>query len=382
MKNNKVTSFTFLNYAQLTTVDFSNNAFSGDFSTLVSVPRKLFSLDLSDNALTGIVPNTLFSTIVQLRLAGNPGLNHGSSALLPARVAFTWDISQTFDYLGMECPTYHIQDVLQSDFTIDPSYHDNKLCRCVPNFYRKSPSSMSCSKCLPNAICPGKEDPLSVENNAGILAKPGYFPLPDPENPVVFIPCRFGVILVNDPLNPCNPNANDLALVSQSERNTSVAATRFQCSVGYTDRLCSRCEPGWFRKEGRCLICNGRPEYPLFLIAIVCIFLAACTFFAYRQPVDMSTTSINPDGWTFEPKQRVYDFVPLILHFFQVSTIILVKLQSLDVVQTMNSLLVTASFSTPQSGIGFECGLPVFQGFVTQYLAVVIFPPILAVVLA
>jgi hypothetical protein len=241
---------------------------------------------------------------------------------------------------------------------------------------------MSCSKCLPNAICPGKEDPLSVENNAGILAKPGYFPLPDPENPVVFIPCRFGVILVNDPLNPCNPNANDLALVSQSERNTSVAATRFQCSVGYTDRLCSRCEPGWFRKEGRCLICNGRPEYPLFLIAIVCIFLAACTFFAYRQPVDMSTTSINPDGWTFEPKQRVYDFVPLILHFFQVSTIILVKLQSLDVVQTMNSLLVTASFSTPQSGIGFECGLPVFQGFVTQYLAVVIFPPILAVVLA
>jgi len=130
------------------------------------------------------------------------------------------------------------------------------------------------------------------------------------------------------------------------------------------------------------LICNGRPEYPLFLIAIVIIFLAACVFFVLRQPVDMSTTSINPDGWTFEPKQRVYDFVPLILHFFQVSTIILTKLQSLDVVQTMNSLFVTASFSTPQSGIGFECGLPVFQDFVTQYLAVVIFPPILGVVLA
>jgi Leucine-rich repeat (LRR) protein len=379
--NNGLTSVQFSSVPQIVTTDFANNNITGTLA-FGFVPKTLLSLDLSYNNFSGSISGAVLQHTTTLRLVGNPLLNYGLSSLLPLGVSFNFSLFQVYDSLGMECPTYKINGLEKSVLTLDPSYHNNLLCRCLPNYYRPAGITSNCVRCLPNAICPGREDPLIKQNNANILAQAGYFPLPNPDAPVVFVPCRFGVVFAEDPRNPCNPNVDHLVEAAALNQNISVAAVKFQCSTGYEERLCSKCMSGWFRKEGRCLICNGRPEYPMFLIVIVMIFLAACAFFVQRQPVDMSTTSINPDGWTFEPKQRVYDFVPLILHFFQVSTIILTKLQSLDVMQTMNSLFVTASFSTPQSGIGFECGLPVFQGFVTQYLAVVIFPPILACVLA
>lgn len=263
--------------AGLEEVNFSNNMFHANLSApfvtvLVSSFAALRSIKGSGNTLVGSmlldasqndVPNletVEFSNIptlvgdVPITLRSLPslktvdfrgtGLRHPT--LLKEDIMALYSIDYSSPRFVPEtkewCPSFFGLQVPFS-FLIDPSFHNSTLCECTTG-YRRTAATSKCHACPQVVTCPG------FANQSVMIAPPGWYLTP-PEDPVYAIRCLQSSL---DSVT-CNP----------------LGGADYKCAPRFTGRLCSRCEPGAFVRNGQCVICDplGKLLVSAFILALV-----------------------------------------------------------------------------------------------------------------
>lgn len=198
-------------WGALSELDLSSNVFGGRVPPRLFLLPRLVILDLSDNSLGGVLPMELQGSVQLLRLAGNPGLVSPDNTL-PRFVVPLQAVSTAVDANGMiqkfSCPQLAAVDNPNAIVELDPSYYGSTICRCDPGTFG---SDGVCHDCPAGMACPGGEK---------FVIPPGFYPLPNPEQPQHAQACRNIVI----EQTPCNPRG----------------LVHFECAKGYRGRLCSQ----------------------------------------------------------------------------------------------------------------------------------------------
>lgn len=232
---------TFLGFPSIIKLLLGNNKITGVIHPALSLLTSMQTLELSNNNLQGTVPS-LGTRLTLVDFRGNSGLFTSTGDLPPfvtyVGTPYVKDNGGTFS-----CPTLGGSNSLT--IYLDAAYYNNTLCHCEPYFYG---SNGICTDCLEHATCPGGASPSPMIINAG------YFPSPSSENPLEIIECQN----LDPTSTSCNP------------KNSSV----FECSPGYTDRLCSRCNTGFYRSGNDCITCSGSLQWlPLTALIVVAIVI-------------------------------------------------------------------------------------------------------------
>ncbi|EGG22819.1 leucine-rich repeat-containing protein [Cavenderia fasciculata] len=200
-------------------VNFAKNNISGPLSDYLSWMLSLSLLDLSNNHFNGEIPDVL-NYLDDIRLNNN----NLSSPIgqLPSFMKPSGDFI-ILENDNFECPTI-VGKNSEISIEMDASYYNYSHCLCLPGYIGYNGS---CSVCPENGIC----------NGTHIKIPSGFFPYPSENTvqPSALIRC----VVSNFGTTSCNPSNSD----------------NFTCSVGYHDRLCARCEEGYYMRGSECLKC-------------------------------------------------------------------------------------------------------------------------------
>eukprot|EP00736_Rhodelphis_marinus_P006374 Rmarinus@m.27923 len=188
-------------WESLTDLSYKNNSVDGELLTIVGAIATLKSLDISDNDMTGAIPDSL-GDLTRLITMENPRMASSDQDLpVFAKVS---DVSENGDqeisFTSYNCPYLDGVDHTMT-LEMDPSYYDYSLCRCVTGYYGFPPN---CTECPPQADCPGAD---GLGQPAYVRLIEGYYPTP----PQMFVvPCS---------LVDCdNPDDIDLVAIYAASR--------------------------------------------------------------------------------------------------------------------------------------------------------------------
>jgi hypothetical protein len=234
----------------------SNNMFSGPLPAGEPFSGgQLFYFDVSHNQLSGVVPDlaaTLGPQLSYVDLSSNAfavPCNQTGFAMGVCLPQFIQLSTGSSDQLGggVTCPRLVATD---SDITVrvDPSYLQYKQCGCEPGYMQVNAQPLRCVLCAPTCQClNGKVS--------------GCYPTPfnGVWNDTLRCP------IVNLASTACNPPA--LA--------ANLSAALFVCGEGYSDRLCTRCDIGYYPSGRQCEACSPQLRWLLPMIYILLLTLLA-----------------------------------------------------------------------------------------------------------
>ncbi|EGC34208.1 hypothetical protein DICPUDRAFT_80038 [Dictyostelium purpureum] len=231
-------------------INLAQNYLSGELNEYISWMPNLDTLDLSYNNFSGAIPKSL-NYLSTLYLEGNPYLASGDGTL-PDFMKPSDQMIHSANGESFSCPQV-IGNGNSMRVTLDPSYYNHTFCKCDIN-YRGS--NGTCFLCPEDSFCPG--------GGNQILIPTGYFPFPSIEDPEYLLKCGVS----NFGFTPCNPDNG----------------YNFTCAEGYEDRLCSKCQSGYYRKGVECANCpTGSVQYVIFVI-VVLIFIGLFLYFVLTDP--------------------------------------------------------------------------------------------------
>jgi hypothetical protein len=243
----------------------TDNAFSGPLPVPFDV-QHVFYLDLAANDFSGVVPDYSSDGAFLLNAPGNPQLRQPCAVVLPAQasaclpplgfLALQPSTPETVASRSMVCPALvarHAEQVA----TVDVSYLGYAQCYCLAGFFQPNSTDRQCIPCDDSCQC--------VYGRTS-----GCYPTPfaGPWQRAISCPP------IGTGLTACNPNGT----------LGDPAAPLFVCEEGYGDRLCSRCDDGFYQDGFACVRCAPYLVWllPLLYCAFVCLLSAY--FLLVRRP--------------------------------------------------------------------------------------------------
>eukprot|EP00002_Diphylleia_rotans_P035130 TRINITY_DN7638_c0_g2_i4.p1 TRINITY_DN7638_c0_g2~~TRINITY_DN7638_c0_g2_i4.p1 ORF type:complete len:535 (+),score=20.82 TRINITY_DN7638_c0_g2_i4:755-2359(+) len=287
------------NLPNLFLVEMSNNFFSGDAGELISpvssssfanynyrylfldnnfLTGKLYwrffsymfsvtELSLRFNMMTGFEELTRKLTWKRLDLTGNPilghipdsyvnfnrmdyiglrqtRLSHQNNSLLPTFSTKAAPYNLKDRYLLYVCPTIRrLSSPYHSEIDIDPSYYENKLCQCLPNYFGSAGRCLQC--------------PSGCDCSDGVILRRCH-PSPDVMNVSYIIQCpQPSACIFRSPTDE----------IEWRDQITLLKG----CQKGYQNRACSQCEIGYGRQGLSCSKCEESMQLTSLILGLVCM---------------------------------------------------------------------------------------------------------------
>ncbi|KYQ88353.1 leucine-rich repeat-containing protein (LRR) [Tieghemostelium lacteum] len=227
--------------------DIARNNLTGSVPEYLSWIPNLNELDLSYNHLTGPIPDLNYLSVLYLESNNLTGNEYNLPDYMEIGQQMINQPGENF-----ACPSI-VGKHINMRINLDPGYYNYSYCSCNLG-YRGF--NGSCQKCPDEAVCPG--------GGNLILVPSGYFPMPSFEDPQVLLKC--GTSNFGD--TSCNPSNS----------------YNFTCREGYVDRLCSRCDEGYFSRGLECKKCPNGPSSIAIFVVVVIIFILLFLFFIFTDP--------------------------------------------------------------------------------------------------
>eukprot|EP01028_Stygiella_incarcerata_P003519 TRINITY_DN1711_c0_g1_i2.p2 TRINITY_DN1711_c0_g1~~TRINITY_DN1711_c0_g1_i2.p2 ORF type:complete len:587 (-),score=111.79 TRINITY_DN1711_c0_g1_i2:146-1906(-) len=220
-------------------------------------------LDLAKNGLEGdIVALRDLYSLSSVSLKGNP-LLRSSEKVAGSDLFEPSDVLHHSPDEPYQC--YNVRGKEEA-FTldVDDSCFEYELCFCDSSYYGTPPN---CKPCPLTAVCPGligtTNDPYVIRQTSGMMfATTGYWASPP------YTPKEQSVGKYPSHFLPCAGNGDDITCrphLSEYEKT---------CEDGYSDRLCSKCESGYFSSSLGCTKCPTGAIKWVILSLVVCALLA------------------------------------------------------------------------------------------------------------
>ena len=252
----------------LVALRLSNNKLVG------KIPRPEFQqsylqvLDLSWNDLEGSIPESceLFRSIKLIDLRGNKKLQSKSRENpMPRFTTINYDVATEGNKANFQCPQIQIHQTNGgSDYGllyVNSTYYYHVLCRCNREHFGFYGNCRPCN--FNHSKCPGKT------NNSVIYMEKNTYPVPSPDNMTDLILCDS---VYKDSFR-CNPT-NNCTCYLNDDRVTVSCTKSCLCTSHAYGRLCSQCEPHYYREDQKCHSCKKTKFQGIAVgLAIVGIFL-------------------------------------------------------------------------------------------------------------
>ena len=221
-----------------------------------SIPRPeheqsyLQVLDLSSNNLSGSIPEgfALFQSIKLINLQENKNLNCSNRVNpMPKFTTINYNVATEGSKANFQCPQIQINQTRGgSDYgllNVDSTYYRHMLCRCNREYFGFYGNCRPCN--FNHSRCPGGT------NNSVIYMKKNTYPVPSPENMTDLVLCDS---VYKDSFR-CNPTNNCTCHLNDDGMTVSCIKSCLCTSHAY-GRLCSQCEPQFYREGQKCHPCS------------------------------------------------------------------------------------------------------------------------------
>ena len=272
---------------RMCTLDVRANNFYGPIPALLLDTSILTYLDVSSNNLSGGLPAGIQNLISlqHLDISGNPSMRQGTIA---SSNLFHPDFSRMTRpprAVNFTCPEGRLT-FNNGQIRLDPTFYDYKYCVCDDDYYG---SNGLCKKCMKSGTC-NKHD-FYTQNDVPpniMEISSGYWPSPDPNNATHLVKCPVP--------SACNPSDSCTCSLVTSPKDThqtplrppvSFLTTKCNhsciCHPGSTDRFCSRCQDGFYKRGGLCFRCKkgDLTFYYIFIPIFAVSFLALLWSYFY-----------------------------------------------------------------------------------------------------
>jgi hypothetical protein len=383
-------------------MNLKHNRIGGRIPEVLDDIMFLTYIDFSENQLEGPIPDTfvLLQSLWVFDIRKNPSMRAPTAGVNESSGVIQ-DLMRTDPNSGMKGDSYTcpFAKFLSNNGSIllDPSYYYSKFCVCDHGFFGHLGR---CKKCVSGGDCPNKSS-MDMNPKIYLNIKKGYWPCPSADNATHLIRCP-GRMTVDKDL-ACNPSGHCRCWLNTTDlRTRTVCNKSCICHSGNTDRLCSKCEKGYFKNGYICKECSGSSSLsPYIAIPIViCCLLFLWGVFRFCQErikVKFSVVAIEfiilivlramqvISGWIFE--------VSIVLLLFYMAgimkntrglvTILVFHFQVLDaVISSTETSLPDFLFSIQHymSSIfnlnfpGISCSLHVLFTPLGKYLVIILFP--------
>ncbi|KNC54055.1 Hcr2-0A [Thecamonas trahens ATCC 50062] len=292
-------------YARLKTLALAQIGLSGSLMpTIFEVFPGISHLDLQGNNLGGPLPQstTFFSFTLPFSLEFLDLSNNALSGSLPA--VYGPALETNLQFLGLldgnfVCPGLTAPHS-RAQIHVDATYYHRTLCRCSPRFWGKVQADGSgchslatyCDdekECIVHA--PSANETVSVASTAVVVSK-GYWPSPSADAAVLLIRCT-SLPVPADQI-ACNPAGRLECTPNIVRGENGETLSKFSCKPvdevcrwGHSERLCGKCETGFFRTAVGCRQCTGLISSPwtlVFGLIFFFIFMGLAILIRTRDP--------------------------------------------------------------------------------------------------
>jgi hypothetical protein len=263
----------------------ANNSFYGIIPSPIVKMYYLIIADFSNNNFSGPIPEGFFllDAIQEFDLRNN---SHLTSSSIPEHLQ--WYVKPDYTTKVREistdaftCPLIRFNNKEDGSLLVNSSYYNGIYCECDPGYYGHNGL---CQKCPVKGYCSG-------DNTTSVLKIPtNYYPSPSPNNMTALVQCNN----FYQSSFRCNPNGNCICWLSDNG-NTTECDSSCICAQNTTDRLCSKCEPNFYKYGDTCLPCfNDNSTITVFGLLITILVSCITIWLLSRiQPKCISLTALK-----------------------------------------------------------------------------------------
>ena len=251
----------------LVALRLSNNKLIGTIPRPGYEQTYVQAIDLSSNNLSGSIPEEfeLVRSLKLMNLQGNGNLKSKNRTNPMPKFTINYGVATEGNRTNFRCPQIRINHANDgSDYGllyVDSSYYHHALCRCNREYFGFYGNCRRCN--FNHSRCPGGE------NNSAIYMEKNTYPVPSPDNMTDLIFCDS---VYKDSFR-CNPTNNCTCHLNDDGVTVSCNKSCLCTSYAY-GRLCSQCEPQYYRDGHKCHPCNKTKFQGIVVgLAIVSIFL-------------------------------------------------------------------------------------------------------------
>ena len=252
----------------LVALRLSNNKLRGRIPRPEYEQSYLQVIDLNTNDLQGPIPEgfELFRSLKLMNFQGNRKLrSKNKTNPIPRFATINYNVATGGNKANFRCPQIQInQNKGGSDYDgllyVDSSYYYYVLCRCSREYFGFYGNCRPCN--FNHSRCPGET------NNSVIYMEKNTYPVPSPDNMTDLILCDsvYKDSFRCNPTNNCTCHLNDDG-ITVSCNNSCL------CTSHAYGRLCSQCEPHYYREGQKCHPCKKTKFQGISVgLAIVGIF--------------------------------------------------------------------------------------------------------------
>ena len=242
-------------------IDLSNNSISGVCKSPYLMMLYLQVLDLSDNDLEGEIPSrmSMFQSVLIMNFTGNENMRSSASST-------PWFVKPDYQHMSKEsetdnftCPALVMKHT-KGWLKVDSKYYNRSVCHCLPGFYG---FNGFCKRCPANGShCPGKQI------NSKLQMFSNYYPSPSPDDFSNLILCSS---IYQDTFR-CNPSNNCTCWLSGD--GVSRCDKSCICQNNATGRVCSLCNDGCYDDGNKCRQCSSEPTWSKVVYVVVGLLVA------------------------------------------------------------------------------------------------------------
>ena len=207
-------------------------------------------IDLSSNNLNGSIPEgfELLRSLKLMDLRGNKNLQiKDRKNPMPRFTTINYNVTTEGSKTNFRCPQIQINQINAKSeiglLYVDSAYYHNVLCRCNREYFGFYGNCRPCN--FNHSRCPGGT------NNSVIYMKKNTYPVPSPENMTDLVLCDS---VYKDSFR-CNPTNNCTCHLNDDGMTMSCTNSCLCTSHAY-GRLCSQCEPHYYREGQKCHPCS------------------------------------------------------------------------------------------------------------------------------
>ena len=274
-------------FLKLFSVDFSNNRLSGEIPSHSVEMISLRTFDVSNNNLSGEIPGhvTMIFNLIILDVSDNSLMREIKKQDFMEPDFTTLTRRNSSDHFT--CPNLRIR-YSNGLVVLDPSYYNYSLCVCDSTFYG---SGKNCLSCMEGGNCSAQRPPLKSPRQhimvSHMVMNAGYWPSPGHNNVTHLVRCseKIGASRYVD--TSCNPKGTNCTCEWKEENKSTICTESCLCSNGSNGRFCSLCQKRYYKKGIRCYPGADNGNVSIYILAALAVFtmvlLTLCFTFFYQK---------------------------------------------------------------------------------------------------
>ena len=256
-------------FHRLIFIDLSHNRLCDDLPSPTENMLFLIDLDVSNNNLSGQIPDISLLSLKVLDVSSNPRMREMNEyqTLPKYMMADFTTLKHRNDSDKFKCPDARLR-YNNGLVILVPNYYGYRLCICDIGYYG---SGKICLPCMNGAVC--RDQMLPAQH---MVIKVGYWPSSRDENVTHLVECSR--VLGTSPRAAnklCNPMGNCQCWLKEGNnsktRSSTVCRKSCLCRKGSKGRFCSLCENGFYKQGILCYACPKTVNSVFILVVLVVV---------------------------------------------------------------------------------------------------------------